>query len=156
DSTTFWRLTLWIRLDAQSNSPDTDESVRRARLLLAQPHLKSQTNPGDAVPTSRTLRGFRATIADFAVFGAVALLFATEPTASAEPLAQRGGYLVNPVAACGRCHTPRLAEGKPNPAMELAGGFEFDDPAIGHIVGPNLTPDRETGLGKWSEEEIVT
>jgi len=84
------------------------------------------------------------------------MLFAAGQAAAAETLAERGRYLVNTVAACGRCHTPRLAEGKPNPAMELAGGFEFDDPAIGHIVGPNLTPDRETGLGKWSEEEIVT
>jgi len=38
----------------------------------------------------------------------------------------------------------------------LSGGFEFDDPEIGHIVPPNITPDPETGIGKWSEAQIVT
>ena len=96
-----------------------------------------------------------AAAAAIAFWGGVLLLALTR-AAPAETLFERGAYLVNTVAACGRCHTPRLAEGKPDPAMELAGGFAFADPAIGHIVGPNLTPDRETGLGKWSEEQIVT
>jgi hypothetical protein len=39
-------------------------------------------------------------------------------------------YLVTTVAACGNCHTPRDAAGKPMANMALAGGFEFDD-------GPN-------------------
>ena len=38
--------------------------------------------------------------------------------------------------------------------MELAGGREFDIEA-GHIVGPNITPDRETGIGDWSIGQIV-
>jgi hypothetical protein len=39
--------------------------------------------------------------------------------------------------------------------MELAGGFAFDDGVIGHVVGPNITPDRETGIGKWTEGQII-
>ena len=42
-------------------------------------------------------------------------------------------------------------------AMYLGGsdvGFEI--PRLGVFVGPNLTPDKETGLGTWTEEEIVT
>src|SRR5581483_9525267 len=42
------------------------------------------------------------------------------------------------------------------PGMELAGGREFDDAEFGHIVGPNITPDRETGIGAWSAAQIVT
>jgi hypothetical protein len=38
--------------------------------------------------------------------------------------------------------------------MELAGGREFDIEA-GHIVGSNITPDRETGIGNWSVGQIV-
>ena len=104
---------------------------------------------------TKTLGTLKAAAALIALCGGVTL-FADKQSATAETQAERGRYLVNTVAACGRCHTPRLAEGKPNPALELAGGFEFDDPAIGHVVGPNLTPDPETGLGKWSEEQIVT
>lgn len=74
----------------------------------------------------------------------------------AETLFQRGSYLVNTIAACGRCHTPRDAQGKPIGAMALAGGFEFDDGVLGHVVSPNVTPDRETGIGNWTEAEIVT
>jgi mono/diheme cytochrome c family protein len=70
-------------------------------------------------------------------------------------LLQRGAYLVNTMAACGRCHTPRDAHGNPIAAMDLAGGFEFDDGVIGHVVGPNITPGRETGIGKWSEGQII-
>lgn len=40
--------------------------------------------------------------------------------------------------------------------MALAGGFEFDDGPIGHVVVRNITPDPETGIGKWTEAEIVT
>ena len=76
--------------------------------------------------------------------------------ASAEPLRERGAYLVDTVGACGNCHTPRNASGRPAASMALAGGFEFDDPGIGHVVGPNITPDPETGIGKWSGAQIVT
>src|SRR5204863_6171856 len=86
-----------------------------------------------------TLRASAATIAQAVLCCGLVLLGLTR-AAPAETLFERGAYLVNTVAACGRCHTPRLAQGRPDPAMELAGGFEFTDPAIGHIVGPNLTP----------------
>src|SRR5262249_14095870 len=69
---------------------------------------------------------------------------------------ERGAYLVITVAACGNCHTPRDTSGKPMVNMKLAGGFEFDDSPIGHVVVPNITPDPETGIGKWTEAEIVS
>ena len=87
--------------------------------------------------------------------GVAAMLLATAWARAAETLFERGSYLVNKIGACGRCHTPRDVQGKPIAAMALAGGFAFDDGGIGHVVGPNITPDRETGLGNWTEAQIV-
>ncbi|MGC2415401.1 MAG: hypothetical protein WA459_22225 [Stellaceae bacterium] len=39
--------------------------------------------------------------------------------------------------------------------MKLAGGFTFDDGAIGHVVGPSITPSGETGRDSWTEAQIV-
>jgi mono/diheme cytochrome c family protein len=42
-----------------------------------------------------------------------------------------------------------------HPGMTLAGGFGFNeiDPASGHVIAPNITPDPDTGIGKWSEAD---
>jgi mono/diheme cytochrome c family protein len=77
-------------------------------------------------------------------------------TASGETLRERGAYLVNTIAACGNCHTPKDSSGREIVGEALSGGFEFDDPGIGHVVGPNITPDPETGIGTWNEAQIVT
>jgi mono/diheme cytochrome c family protein len=76
-------------------------------------------------------------------------------TARAESAIERGKYLVD-VGGCLDCHTPGYFFGKPDMARYLAGsevGFEL--PGLGVFHGPNLTPDKETGLGDWTEEEII-
>lgn len=98
------------------------------------------------------LRAVRSAIAAICI---TASLLAVGKAGWSETLVERGDYLVNAIAGCGRCHTPRDAAHKPIADMELAGGFEFDDGVIGHVVGPNITPDRETGIGRWTEEQIV-
>ena len=65
----------------------------------------------------------------------------------------RGEYLVNAVAGCGHCHTPRKGEAL-DKTRWLAGGTEFKSPT-GTNYSRNLTPDRETGLGKWTEKQFV-
>ena len=68
----------------------------------------------------------------------------------------RGKYLTV-VAGCTDCHTPGHFLGKPDLQHYLGGsdvGLEI--PGLGVFYGPNLTPDAETGLGKWSAAEIVT
>src|SRR5215475_3010594 len=97
----------------------------------------------------------RTRAAAAAVCAAVVVAVTAGPV-SAETLVERGAYLVTTVAACGNCHTPRDASGKPMANMTLAGGFEFDDGPIGHVVVSNITPDPETGIGKWTEAEIVS
>ena len=76
---------------------------------------------------------------------AVVVVAVTDGAGSAETFVERGAYLVTTVAACGNCHTPRDASDKPMANMTLAGGFEFDDGLIGHVVVRNITPDPETG-----------
>jgi hypothetical protein len=71
----------------------------------------------------------------------------------------RGDYLVNHVAACGDCHTPRDAMGTPIAGKLLAGNAAFADlnPAddtVGLLPAPNLTPDKATGLGNWTDEQV--
>jgi mono/diheme cytochrome c family protein len=61
---------------------------------------------------------------------------------------ERGKYLVT-VGICAACHTPRDANGERNWAMRFAGG------RAGALNAPNLTPDPETGLGNWTDDQIV-
>jgi mono/diheme cytochrome c family protein len=68
--------------------------------------------------------------------------FKGEPTA--EDIA-RGKALTN-AGDCASCHTA-------DPAKPFAGGKRIDTP-YGGIYSPNLTPDRETGLGAWSDDEF--
>ena len=62
----------------------------------------------------------------------------------------RGAYLVNAVGHCGECHTPRNAFGALVKDRHLAGNPNGPD---GDAV-PNITPDREDGIGGWSAYEI--
>ena len=66
-------------------------------------------------------------------------------------LAARGEYLVRSVAVCGGCH----AADPERPDGPLSGGLLFKDWRRGAIRAANLTPDPVTGLGAWSEAEIV-
>jgi mono/diheme cytochrome c family protein len=75
----------------------------------------------------------------------------TEP-APKDPRVVRGAYLVATVGHCGDCHTPRSWLGASDPGRELAG-------SKGGIIegkrAPNVTPDAKTGIGAWSEDDIV-
>jgi mono/diheme cytochrome c family protein len=65
-----------------------------------------------------------------------------------------GEYLTN-AAVCGDCHTPTDDMGAPLPGRDYAGGGEFKL-RNGAIVRPaNITPDADTGIGTWSEEQFI-
>src|SRR5258707_4721086 len=68
--------------------------------------------------------------------------------AQAEPSAETiaRGKALTEAADCASCHTA-------DPAKPFAGGKKIDTP-FGGIYSPNLTPDRDTGLGAWSDEEF--
>jgi len=89
--------------------------------------------------------------------GAAAVTAATFlPKAHAESPVDRGKYLVV-LAGCNDCHTPGFFLGKPDMARYLGGsdvGFEI--PGLGVFPGRNITPDKETGIGGWTDEQIAT
>ncbi len=86
-----------------------------------------------------------------AALGALAGAF----PAPAQEGAGRGEYLVS-IMDCGGCHTPGVFLGKPDMARFLGGSeVGFQIPGLGIFYPPNLTPDPETGLGRWSEADII-
>ena len=60
---------------------------------------------------------------------------------------------MNHVSLCGDCHTPRNILGAPNHSLYLAGADAKSGP-LGEEV-PNITPDKETGIGEWTREDIA-
>jgi mono/diheme cytochrome c family protein len=82
--------------------------------------------------------------------------FVSSTATAEEAVIERGKYLVT-ISGCNDCHTPGYFFGKPDMSRFLGGsdvGFEI--PGLGVFVGPNITPDKETGIGEWSAEQIVT
>ena len=75
-------------------------------------------------------------------------------SALAENPFERGAYLVRGIAACGNCHTPKGPEGD-LPGMEMAGMIYRD--SEGNVIYelPNITPDVETGVGGWTDGQLV-
>ena len=88
----------------------------------------------------------------FRIIGAVLLALAAS-TAMAETPLERGAYLVNAVMGCDGCHTPR-GPGGFDMSKRFSGGSQvFDEPEF-TVKGSNITPDRETGIGSWSDADI--
>jgi mono/diheme cytochrome c family protein len=77
---------------------------------------------------------------------------AAMPARADSPL-ERGTYLMRSIVACDNCHTPKGPQGE-LPGMELAGGVKFEEDVF-TAFSPNITPDAETGIGRWSDEQII-
>lgn len=87
------------------------------------------------------------------VLGALALTaFAALPTpsiaADAPGNAERGAYILR-LGGCTSCHTDSKNKGAP-----MAGGVALKSP-YGTFYAPNITPDRETGIGGWSTDDFI-
>jgi mono/diheme cytochrome c family protein len=67
-------------------------------------------------------------------------------------LAKRGDYLVNGIMTCGNCHTPK---GPAGDIMDKAfsGGLSWDEPPF-KVTAPNITQDKETGIGSYTDVEL--
>jgi len=74
-------------------------------------------------------------------------------SAAAQSSLERGDYLVNAVMACDGCHTPRGPTGFVMEKRFSGGSQTWDDPAY-TVKGSNITPDPDTGIGRWSESDI--
>ena len=76
--------------------------------------------------------------------------FSADPDKS--PQWNRGAYLAEALGHCGECHTPRDDMGASRRDRYLAGTCEGPDAR----PVPNITPDKETGIGKWSYKQLET
>ena len=86
-------------------------------------------------------------------FGALA--FAAQPALSQDAkLLERGTYLMTSIVACGNCHVQRDKQGRPIAELGLSGGGVFDEKPFKAYVA-NITPDPETGIGKWTEAQLM-
>jgi len=84
---------------------------------------------------------------------AILLILLAAPS-RAEIQIERGRYLVETVAGCGNCHTPKGPNG-PLPGKKFAGGDVIKHEDFTAVV-PNITSDRETGIGNWTDDQILT
>jgi mono/diheme cytochrome c family protein len=107
-------------------------------------------------PVKRAKQPKRITVPLFESVFLPAWLAAFAPRETPPPSAPttgvpRGEYLVRAVAHCGECHTPRTMTMATDNSRFLAGNPKGpEDQAM-----PNITPDPDTGIGKWSVEEIA-
>jgi mono/diheme cytochrome c family protein len=85
------------------------------------------------------------------VMGAALAGAASAQSAQAD-LVKRGDYLVNGIMTCGNCHSPK---GPPaaTAGKDFSGGLSWDEPPF-KVTAPNITPDKETGIGSWTDAEI--
>lgn len=75
---------------------------------------------------------------------------ATKNRSGLTPTQQRGEYLVNNLEHCGTCHTPR------NITQGLDKDKYLSGAPLGKWYAPNITPDKKSGIGTWSAQDITT
>jgi len=78
---------------------------------------------------------------------------ATDKPAADPAVVERGKYLAD-VMGCVHCHTPFGPNGAPDLNKAWAGGLEVPE-KFGTWRSSNITPDPETGIGKWTDEQII-
>ena len=131
--------------EAYSGMAEEDLKALIAYLRSLKPFKKATPPLKTWVPFVRSL----VTPVYLRIFGR----FSSAPSLAPKSGIERGGYLVDHVSVCGDCHTPRNSIGVRNRSLYLAGagaktGF------LGEDV-PNITPDKETGIGDWKRDDIA-
>jgi mono/diheme cytochrome c family protein len=113
-------------------------------------YFMNDVKPVDTAPAQQTELPFpfnvRASMAGWNAIYSNPAPFKADPEKS--ELINRGDYLVNALAHCAECHTPRtllMGEDKSKP---LAGA------SMGAWFAPNITSDKAAGIGGWTDEEI--
>jgi mono/diheme cytochrome c family protein len=81
-------------------------------------------------------------------------LAATPALAQDSKLLARGKYLMDGIVACGNCHVQRGEKGRPLPDKGLSGGMVFDEEPF-KAYASNITPDPQTGIGKWTDAQLA-
>jgi mono/diheme cytochrome c family protein len=85
----------------------------------------------------------------------VAALYRERDETAAKDVVAHGEYLVN-VTGCVFCHSPHREDGTMMEELRFAGGQKFRIVPFGDFVTYNLTSDKETGLGSWTDDQLRT
>ena len=112
--------------------------------LFTRPPAKTANKPHDAAPPF----GWRFLVPLWKALYFTPGPFRGDPARSAQW--NRGAYLVTALGHCAECHTPRDGLGGPKAGMALAGTTKGPE---GGLI-PNITPDKETGIGRWSDGDL--
>jgi mono/diheme cytochrome c family protein len=131
--------------EAYSGMAEEDLKALIAYLKTLKPVKKATPELESRAPLTRSL-GIPTYLK---VFGR----FSKSPAQAPKSGIERGQYLVEHVSLCGDCHTPRNFIGVPNRSLCLAGA-DAKTGLLGVDI-PNITPDKETGIGDWKREDIA-
>jgi len=117
--------------------------------LLAYLHARPATRRENLPPDAPFPFSWRGSVAGWKLVNFTPKRFDDAPEAS--DAWRRGRYLVEAAAHCGECHTPRTLTGGLDDSMALAGSIEGPEGQL----APNITPHEATGIGSWSEADLV-
>jgi mono/diheme cytochrome c family protein len=131
--------------EAYSGMAEEDLKALIAYLRTLKPVRKENLRPKAYVSLFRPL----VTPLWLKLFGR----FSNTPAKAPKSGIERGRYLVEHVSLCGDCHTPRNFLGVPKRSLYLAGAKK--DQGFLNAEVPNITPDKETGIGDWKREDIA-
>ncbi len=120
--------------------PD-DDALAIIAYLRTLPAVKNDPGKTEVkFPVSMFIRGLPKPLAS------------SPPPAPTEKLA-RGRWLLD-VCSCHDCHDGKNARMENIPGRELSGGMKFPVPGKGEVYAANITSDKATGLGSYSDEDI--
>jgi mono/diheme cytochrome c family protein len=74
--------------------------------------------------------------------------------APAQPSIEHGRYLVDAILGCADCHSPKGPDKRPAFGQEFSGGSKAYNTDAYSVTASNLTPDKETGLGDWTANDL--
>ncbi len=89
------------------------------------------------------------------IFGPGDKVAGQQGTGDADPVIARGAYLVEGLGHCGSCHTPRGLAFQEKALSTADGPAYLSGDLVDNYVANNLRGDHVTGLGSWSEDDIV-
>jgi len=132
-------------------------AIQRAPPIIGRSHAA-----GAPVPRQSSKQGeermatwirLAAALCLLAQIGASGAQDSTPSTTPDKARLARGKYLMESVVACGNCHVARGEKGEPLFSRGLSGGMVFDEPLF-KAYASNITPDRENGIGKWTDAQL--
>jgi mono/diheme cytochrome c family protein len=130
--------------------------------VMPYPHFgaMSEDDVHAVVAYIRTLKAIPSTVPPRKLSFPLNLIVRTIPKAntygvrpSPENKVAYGKYMVD-AGLCSECHTPIDDQGTPLPGMDFAGGTEILETGY-RVHSANLTPDANTGLGSWTEQQFI-